>query len=226
MSTVNHDDVVLLAPEEGAVPESAEHARLVCFLAAGLHARFRSRPDVAVHERLPWFPDRTSPHIRLDPDILVAFGRPAATRSCYRSWAEEGVPPTIIFEVRSDAGADRDPASGFQRARRYGVEEVVLVSPFTPGGVRVEHLVVDPADTTRFRIRALSGRAEDVIVLDRLGITMAGGRDLLVRDERGLWPDTATAFAAMREQQERADTAEARAERLAAQLRAAGIEPA
>lgn len=226
MSTVNHDDVVLLAPEEGAVPESAEHARLVDLVGAGTTARFRGRPDVAVHERLAWFPDHDDAGIRLDPDVMVVFGRPQTPRRSYKGWMEEGVPPTLIIEIVSESDTDEDYRRRLQRARRYGVEEVVLVSPFTPGGVRVEHLVVDPADPTRFRIRALSGRAKDVIVLDRLGITMAGGRDLLVRDERGLWPDTATAFAAVREQQERADAAEARAERLAAQLRAAGIEPA
>lgn len=85
-------EVVLLAPEEEMVPESGLHEATVDLLRDGLMARFAGRADVAVFCRLAWFPDVTDTRIRLDPYIMVVFGRPPGHRKSYRMWDEEGVP--------------------------------------------------------------------------------------------------------------------------------------
>ncbi len=222
MSTLD-EPLVLLAPEEEAVPESALHQRTVDLFYAGLAAGFASRADVAVHSRLAWFPDRADTRIRLDPDVLVVFGRPPQDRSSYRAWDEEGVQPTVFIEVRSDHDTDADYRERLQRAREYGVEEVVIVAPFAPGGLRVEHLVA--ADDS-FRVAAISASAEQTVAVARLGITLTGGTRLTVRDADGIWPDTPTAFSALRAEAARADAEAARAERLATRLRDAGLTDA
>jgi Uma2 family endonuclease len=242
------DGVVLLAPEEESVPESAEHERLVDLLCAGIAARFHDVEDVAVHCRLAWFPDREDTRIRLDPDVMVVFGRPATRRRSYRQWAEDGVPPTVLLEVLSEEDTDADYDRRLRRARRYGVAEVVLIAPFTPGGVRVDHLLPDPDDAERFRTRAVSTAPDLPVHVERLGISLAGGRDLAARDSAGgsVWLDTpalarrvrteaarADAQAARADAQAaradaeaaRADAESARAKRLAEQLRQAGIDP-
>ena len=239
-------DVVLLAPEEEPVPEHALHQRLVDLLWAGLAARFAERDDVAVHARLAWFPDREDTGIRLDPDVLIAFGRPPAPRSSWRAWDEDGVAPTVIVEVWSEHDTDAEYRRRLGRARRYGVEEVVVVDPFSPGGVRVEHLVADPADPAAWRTAAVSVHPDRPVALPRLGIGMAGGPKLVVTDPQGAWLDTPAAVIAARAEAARADaeaaradaeaaradaeaaragTEAARAERLAARLRAAGLDP-
>lgn len=230
------DDVVLLAPEFELVPEDSEHARLVDLLYAGLAARFADVPDVAVHVRLGWFPDREDTRVRLDPDVMVAFGRPQRHRRSFRTWAEDGAVPTVVLEVVSGDDTDLQYEQRLARMRRYGVAEVVLVSPFAPGGVRVEHLLPDAASPTRYRTVAVSADATHPIPIDRLGIELAGGDDLVVReDEHEAWPDTPTAFARARRadaeaaradaEAARADGEAARAARLADAVRAAGIDP-
>lgn len=215
MSTVD-ESVTLLAPEEETVAEHAIHQRIVDLLWAGFVARYAGRDDVAVHARLAWFPDRADTRVRLDPDVLIAFGRPPAPRSSYRTWDEDGVAPTVLVEVWSDGDTDRGYRQRLARARRHGVEEVVLIDPFAPGGVRVEHLVADPDDPSRFRTAAVSAAGGDAIAIRRLGITACGGPELVVADEHGRWPDTATALTEARIQR-------ARAERLEQRLRAAGL---
>ena len=128
------DDVVLLAPEEETVPEHDVHRVLVDLLAAGLVALFADRDDVAVFCRLAWFPDRDDTRVRLDPDVMVVFGRPPGPRKRYKAWMEGGVSPAVLVEVWSDDDTDADYRRRLGRARRYGVEEVVIVDPFAPGG--------------------------------------------------------------------------------------------
>lgn len=216
------DDVEMLVPEKEMVPEHDLHRVLVNLIAAGLAARFAGAPDVAVFARLAWFPDRSDTRIRLDPDIMVVRGRPPGPRTSYKAWREDDVPPAVIIEVWSDDDTDADYRRRLQRACRYGVGEVVIVDPFAAGGVRVEHL---RADGDRFRSVAMSASEDGLVILDSLGIGMAGGEDLQVIEDGHRWPTTAEAFLLAREQAERADREAARAERLAAQLRAAGIEP-
>lgn len=231
-ATEERADVVLLAPEVETVPESALHERLVTLIGTGLQTRFAGREDVAVHVRLAWFPDRGDTRIRLDPDVMIVLGRPQADRTSYRQWDEAGVAPAVLVEVRSPDDSDADYQRRLARARRYGVEEAVLVSPFAPGGVRVDHLVVDDADPSRFHTCASSIDPSSVLRVSRLGVGFSGGDDLSVTDERGVWPSAHDAIREFREQAARADAEAARAdaeaaraEQLAARLRAAGIDP-
>ncbi|HVM13054.1 MAG TPA: Uma2 family endonuclease [Egibacteraceae bacterium] len=206
-------DVELLAPEEEMVPEHDLHRVLVDLIAAGLVARFADRDDVAVFARLGWFPDRDDTRIRLDPDVMVVRGRPPGHRKSYRSWQEGHVPPAVLIEVWSDDDTDADYRRRLERAHQYGVQEVVIVDPFAPGGVRVEHLV---AETDRFRSVASSTGPDRPVVLDSLGISMAGGDELAVIEEGRRWPTTADAFRLARSEAERADRETARAEQEAA----------
>lgn len=211
-STVDSHGVALLAPEFETVPEHPDHARIVDLLAAGLMARFREQSDVAVHSRIAWFPDREDTRVRLDPDVMVVMGRAKAGRSSYRAWNEEGVPPTVLIEVvsRRDTAADYDDRLG--RARVHGVREVVLIDPFQHGGTQVTHLVPDPDRAARFMTAAVSVSPDAPITVSILGITLAGGPALIVRDEQRVWPDVAEAFAASA----RVHSAEAEVERLRA----------
>jgi Uma2 family endonuclease len=216
------DDVELLAPEEEMVPEHDLHRVLVDLIAAGLVARFAKHDDVAVFARLAWFPDRSDTRIRLDPDVMVVRGRPPGPRKSYKAWQEEQIAPAVIVEVWSDDDTDADYRRRLGRARQYGVSEVVIVDPFAAGGVRVEHL---RADGDRFRSVAMSATPDHLVIIESLGVSMAGGDELAVIEDGRRWPTTAEAFRRLREETERADREAARAERLAARLREAGIDP-
>lgn len=236
-------DVVLLAPEHEMVPEHSVHNEVVSLLYAGLRAAFSGRDDVAVHARLGWFPDRHDTRIRLDPDVAVTFGRPFEYRSSWRTWDEHGAVPQVILEVWSDDESSADYRDRMECFHRYGTAEVVFVDPFAVGGVRVERLV---RAERGWETAAVSASSSRVVRVARLGIDLAGGGDLVVRDHRGVWPTVAQAFAragsaagracietaragteAARADAAaaRADAAAARAERLATKLRALGVDP-
>lgn len=207
------------------VPESDVHRRLVDMLAAWLDARFSDRDDVAVFARLAWFPDIDDTRIRLDPDVMVVFGRPPGPRRSYKAWEEGDVAPTVLLEVWSEDDTEAGYETRLERARRYGVAEVVLIHPFAPGAVRVEHLAADSAEADRFRATAASVRAEDEIGVETLGIWLAGGPVLRARDEAGVWQPTSDTVEQLQQAVAQAYAQRARADRLAARLRAAGLDP-
>jgi len=234
------DDVVLLVPEEETVPEHDLHRLLVDQLAAGVRAWFAGHDDVAVHCRLAWFPDKSDTRIRLDPDVMVVHGRPQAERKSFKSWVEGGAVPQVILEVWSEDDTDSDYQQRLQRARAYGVGQVVIVDPFAVGGTMVRDLVIDPDDATRYIAAATSTTAEDPIEVPLLGARLAGGRDLVVTDLDGgpPWPLThdalrlladarrrlAAASAHAEQERTRADREVARVEELRARLREAGLD--
>lgn len=219
------ETVVLLAPEVEFVPEDAVHQHVVDQIYSGLRTHFAGRDDVAVHARLAWFPDRGETHVRLDPDVMVVLGRPQAPRRSYRQWDEEGVPPSVMIEVCSQEDTDAGYHRRLGRAAQYGVPEAVLVNPFGVGGAQVFHLIADPDAAHGWRTVALSASPDVRVMIGTLGIWFSGGAALVVGDEHGPWPDITEALLLARGQQARADSEQARADRLAARLRDLGIDP-
>lgn len=221
MTTVDEYGVAMLRAETEPVPESEEHARIVDLLFAGLAARFGTG-DIVVTERMAWFPDAEDTAIRLDPDLMVIFGRPKQQRVSYKAWAEEGVAPAVIIEVKSPTDTSHDYDRRLGRAVQHGVTEVLLIDPFAPGVV-VSHLRVEPS--VGLRTVAVSASARSPLTVESLGITLTGGDDLVVSDEHGVWLDTVEQVQSSRSATARAEQESARAERLAEALRQAGIDP-
>ncbi len=237
MTTVDEYGVPMLRPETEPVPESDEHARIVDLLFAGLAARFIDG-DIVVTERMAWFPDQDDTKIRLDPGVMVIFGRPKQHRVSYKAWAEDGVAPSVIIEVKSPKDTSHDYDRRLGRAVHYGVTEVLLIDPFAPGGVVASHLQVEPG--VGLRTVAVSASTRSPLTVESLGITLTGGDDLVVTDEYGVWLDTVAQILANRsagtkareesaraeQEAARAQQEAARAERLTQALRDAGIDPA
>lgn len=219
------DDVVLLRPEHEPVPEDVEHARLVDMLFAGFSALLAGRNDHAVFERLAWFPDREDTRIRLDPDVMIVRGRPPGYRSSYKAWMEQQVPPALLIEVVSKGDAYNDYVDRLARARHHGVGEVLLVYPFTAGGVRVELLHPHGQDPGRWETVAVSIDPSNPIRLDWLDVELTGGEELVVHGPDGTWLDTTAAHRQLGQVRAEADRARAEADRLRRQLRSAGLDP-
>lgn len=222
-STVDEHGVVMHRPETETVPEDAEHARLVDLIFAWLSSKFAGDADVAVHERLAWFPDADDTRIRLDPDVMVIRGRPRASRTSYKAWAEDGVAPTVVIEVWSRSDTHDDYRRRLARMSAYGVAEVVLVAPFFPGGCQVTHLVNDGAGG--FATRAVSASPKAPLLIDSLGVHLAGGTDFTAYDERGTWTDTTDLALQLIASRDQATQHAAEVHRLTALLEAEGIVP-
>jgi hypothetical protein len=169
---------------------------------------------------------------------MVVFGRPKGDRGSYRQWVEGDIAPQVVFEVLSPNNRPDELLLKYVFYERYGVEEYYLYDP-------------DQQNLDGWQRR--EGSFQEIVNLQdwvspRLGIRF----DLSQGELRILRPDgepfaTYLELAEQREQaqrqadeaqrqadeerrqrvlaQQQADEARQRQERLAAQLRALGVEP-
>jgi hypothetical protein len=176
--------------------------------------------------------------IRTAPDILAAFGRPKGHRSSYRQWEENHIPPQVVFEVLSPGNRAGEMAEKFAFYEQYGVEEYYIIDPdhhrlsgWLRRGARLEPVPsmqgwVSPRLGIRFEIE----RGE-IRLYKPDGQPFATFLEIAEREQRER-QEKESALAQLererrekeRERQEK-EAAVTRAERLAAQLRALGIDP-
>lgn len=166
---------------------------------------------------LLWYPVEGQPTIRMAPDVLVAFGRPKGDRSSYLQWRESNIAPQVVFEVLSPGNRVLEMTRKFVFYQRYGVEEYYVYDPDTgelDGWLRADHELHE--------IESISGWTSP-----RLGVRfeLADGELQLYRPD-GRKFATFVELELQRElAQRQAEREHQRAERLAAQLRALGIDP-
>lgn len=183
----------------------------------GLEVLFRDDPNVFVAGDLLWYPVEGQPKIRSAPDALVAFGRPKGRRGSYMQWVEGGIAPQVVFEVLSPGNRPREMKTKFDFYETYGVEEYYQYDPDhirLRGWLRQGDRLAGIPDMNGWISPRLGIRFE--LSADDLTILGPDGKPFLTTVERSRLQDTI---------QEQAESAMERAERLAAQLRALGIEP-
>jgi hypothetical protein len=152
-----------------------------------------------------------------DPDVLVVIGRPKGDRLSYMQWKEAGIPPQVVFEILSPSNSKIEMEKKLLFYDRYGVEEYYIYDPeknYLQGWLRSEEgldVIPQMADfiSPRLKIRFVLGE-------ETLHLYHPDGTAFLTYGE-----------IAQRAEQERqrAEQERQRAERLAAQLRALGVEP-
>lgn len=179
-------------------------------LQGGLDALFRDDPDVFVAGDLLWYPVEGDNTVRAAPDVMVVFGRPKGYRGSYKQWEEDGLAPQVVFEVLSPHNRVSEMVAEFQFYDRFEVEEYYLFDPDRielNGWIRRENDLVEIARV-------------DGSTSPRLGVRF----DLSSGDLQVFGPD-GRPFATYVELVEQREQERQRAERLAAQLRALGVEP-
>jgi Uma2 family endonuclease len=209
----------ILYPDDDGEPMSDNTLQFqwIVTLQGGLDALFRDRPDVFVAGNLLWYPVEGQPEIRQAPDALVVFGRPKGYRGSYMQWVEDNVPPQVVFEVLSPGNRQGKMNYKFEFYQRYGVEEYYIYDP----------------DEVEFRAWRRNGSVlEEMPEATGWISPLLGIRFNLAADElQILRPDgrrfaTYLELANQAEQEKQArELAEQKAERLAAQLRALGVNP-
>ncbi len=221
-----------LYPDSDGQPmaDNTRQFQWIVLIKENLECCFADQPDVFVAGDLLWYPVEGEPKIRVAPDVFVVFGRPKGDRGSYRQWEEGNIAPQVVFEILSPG--NRIPAV-FQKQRfyqRYGVEE---------------YYIYDPDDHQFVGLQQVDGEFIEIERIahwtsPRLGIRFEFTPEFLTLyrpdGERFLTTiEMATERAARAEaeaerqraalERQRADSERERAERLAAQLRALGIEP-
>lgn len=244
----------IIYPESDGKPmaDNTMQFRYIVTIKEGLEALFASDPSIFVAGDFLWYPVEGHPEIRVAPDAMVVFGRPKGDRGSYLQWREEGIAPQVVFEVLSPGNTVAEMTRKFRFYERYGVQEYYVYDPdrgelsgWQRRGELLEeietmHGWVSPRLQIRFELR--DGEL-DLFRPDGarfLTYTELAEQKQLAEqraDYEGQRADQAeqrAEHAAQRADQaeqradyaeQRADHAEQRAKRLAAQLRALGIEP-
>jgi Uma2 family endonuclease len=186
--------------------------------------QFRDRPDVFVAGDHLIYPVEDDAKTRQAPDVFVAFGPPKGDRGSYKVW-EEGVFPQVAIEVWSPSNKPDRMREKFEFYERFGAEEYYLVYPDYPahveGWVRSGAELVPVADMTAH----VSGRLGWRFVTHRGRLTVAGPDGRLLRRPDDIAAERDAAERRADAERTRAETERTRADRLAAKLRALGVDP-
>lgn len=78
---------------------------------------------------LLWYAVEGAPKIRAAPDVLVALGRPKGYRGSYKTWCEDGVVPTVVFEVLSPGNRLPEMIRKQRFYDQHGVSEYYVLDP-------------------------------------------------------------------------------------------------
>ncbi|MEQ8754303.1 MAG: Uma2 family endonuclease [Coleofasciculus sp. G1-WW12-02] len=185
---------------------------------------FASDNNVFVAGDLLWYPEEGNNKLRQAPDVMIVFGVPKVDRGSYQQWQENDIAPQVVFEILSPGNTRKEMNRKLLFYDRYGVEEYYLYDPYKNrlmGWMRSESWL-DVIDQ-------MNGW-----VSSRLGIRFELTEETLViyRPDGQPFADYLEVQQQLQAAQNRAIVAEEqlqqerqKAERLAAQLRAAGLEP-
>jgi Uma2 family endonuclease len=200
-----------------AMSDNTLQFQWIVTLQGGFDALFRDDPNVFVAGDLLWYPVEGESAVRAAPDVMVVFGRPKGYRGSYKQWDEDGIAPQVVFEVLSPNNRVREMVAKFQFYDRFGVEEYYLFDP------------------DRIELSGWIRRGDDLVEIvqadgwtsPRLGVRFdLSSGDLQVFAADGRPFATYVEVVEQREcEHQRAQQEHQRAERLAAQLRALGVEP-
>ena len=183
----------------------------------GLDAVFQGDPNVFVAGDLLWYSVEGDNTIRTAPDAMVVIGRPKGYRGSYLQWREAGIPPQVVFEVLSPGNRRAEMARKFRFYERYGVEEYYI---YDPDRIQLTGWIRRGAELDKIPVM-------DGWISPRLAIRF----ELAVDTMRIYGPDQRPFASYVEVVQQRdevtqqRDAERLRADRLAAQLRALGVDP-
>ncbi len=243
-----------LYPDDDGLPMSDNTLQFtwIVTIQGNLDILFRDDPDVFVGGNLLWYAVQGSPAVRTAPDAMVVFGRPKVRRGSYKQWQEGGIAPQVVFEVLSPGNRDEALQTKFEFYQRHGVEEHYLFDPdeqVLEGWLRAGAVLqpipqmdgwISPRLKIRFdlssgELRVFRPNGEPFLTFLELGAQRDQEHQARQKAEKEAQKAEKTAQKAKktaqkaeevaRLAQEKAEEATLKAERLAAQLRALGIEP-
>jgi Uma2 family endonuclease len=118
-------------PESDGLPlsDNTKQFRWIMTIQGGLDAQYLDDPNVFVAGNLLWYPIEGDNKTRTAPDIFAALGRPKGDRGSYRQWLEGNIAPQVTFEIVSPGNTAGILTKKFDFYDKYGVEEYYLYDP-------------------------------------------------------------------------------------------------
>jgi Uma2 family endonuclease len=211
-------DVIVYPDSDGQrLSDNTLQFQWIVTLQGNLDLMFRDDPNVFVAGDLLWYAEEGNPAERAAPDAMVVFGRPKGYRGSYRQWEEGGIAPQVVFEVLSPGNRREEMIRKFDFYEQHGVEEYYVYDP--------DDVQLSPCLRLNDRLRPVQPLAD--YISPRLGIRFdLSGESMVIYRSDGRPFLTFLELGERGEQAEReAKKARQRAERLAARLRALGVDP-
>lgn len=233
-------DKTIIYPDSDGQPmaDNTKQFRWIVLIKENLDSLFADDDTVFVAGDLLWYPVEGQPHIRVAPDVLVAFGRPKGDRGSYRQWQEENVAPQIVFEILSPGNTLKEMSRKLLFYHRYGVEEYYVYDPDNNelmGFTRVDQELISIETMDNWVSPRLGIRFERTVstlnIYDSQGnlfLSPVELRKSLEQEKQRTEQEKVRAEQERtRAEQEkaRAEQEKARADHLAAKLRELGIDP-
>ncbi len=221
MSTVIHPQpqIEIVYPESDGKPmaDNTEQFEWIVKIKEGLEFQFANDPNVFVAGDLLWYPVENNNKCRVAPDAMVVFGRPKGRRSSYLQWNENGIAPQVVFEVLSPGNRLSEMAQKLEFYDVRGVEEYYLIDPSR----------LDASGWIRQDDRLHPIESLHQWVSPRLGIRFETefNQIHLFHPDGSPFKSFTEVSQQLEQERQRAEAQYQRAERLLAQLRAAGLTP-
>lgn len=192
---------------------------------------FADNPDVFVAGDLLWYPVEGDNKTRVAPDVMVTMGRPRGDRGSYRQWQENNIAPQVVFEILSPGNTRAEMNRKLLFYNQYNVEEYYLYDPdkdILNGWHRQDQFldVIEPMQdwvSPRLQIR-FDPSKKPLNIFRPDGQPFLSYVEIAQRAEEERQKAEEERQRAEKELQ-RANSAEQRADKLAAKLRALGIDP-
>ncbi len=209
----------IIYPDSDGQPmaDNTKQFRWIVLIKENLELLFAEELEVFVAGDLLWYPVEGHPEIRVAPDAMVVFGRPKGDRGSYRQWEEDNIAPQVVFEILSPGNRLKEMARKLQFYQRYGVEE---------------YYVYDPDDNELEGFQRQEGNLELIEEINGWVSPKLGIKFVMTTETLEIYrPDGRKFLSSLELEQQRqkeaqrAEQANQRAEQLAAQLRALGIDP-
>ncbi|MBE9101195.1 Uma2 family endonuclease [filamentous cyanobacterium LEGE 07170] len=210
-------------PESDGLPmaESDQTRDYLVYATKVLSVFFETRTDVYVSGNLFIYYEEGNPEMVVAPDVFVVFGVENRQRRIYKVWEEGDRTPNFVLEITSKTTRSKDQGAKKGIYAFLGVEEYYQYDPtgdyLTPHlqGLRLVDGSYVPVPTTTLADGTIA-MSSDIL-----------GLELHLKEKAMRFYDPATQRYLLTHEEEAAarQTAEARAERLAAKLRELNIDP-
>ena len=192
----------------------------------------KNSPDVFVAGDLLWYPVEGSNKIRQAPDTMVVIGRPKGYRGSYQQWKEDDIAPQVVFEVLSPGNRRGEMARKLEFYNQYGVEEYYEYDPYNielvgwqrqNGSLKVIESAMDGWVSPRLDIR-FEVTSETLEIYRPDGSRFLTPVELSDRLEETS-QQLSEASQQLSEASQQLEQEKAKSDRLAARLKALGIDP-
>jgi Uma2 family endonuclease len=121
----------IIYPDSDGKPisDNTKQFRWITMIQYNLDWLFAQNPQVFVAGDLLWYPVEGDPKIRQAPDVMVIFGVPKGDRGSYQQWKEQNIAPQVVFEILSPGNTFSEMIRKQMFYARYGVEEYYIYDP-------------------------------------------------------------------------------------------------